>query len=175
MATGGGSQEIHETATGAAAAQPNADQNRKVGFSTVQHPDTAMVTGAFSYTGKYVARRLLDEGVGVRTLTRSPEREGPFGGLVPAAPLDFSDPDGLRLSLRGASVLYNTYWIRFGRGRNTFDQAVENSRVLFDAAAKAGVDRIVHFSVANASSECRLPYFRGKGQVEEILQEMGIP
>ena len=141
----------------------------------MQHPDTAMVTGAFSYTGRYVARRLLDEGVGVRTLTRSPEREGPFGGLVPAAPLDFSDPDGLRLSLRGASVLYNTYWIRFGRGRNTFDQAVENSRVLFDAAAKAGVGRIVHFSVANASSECRLPYFRGKGQVEEILQDIGIP
>ena len=141
----------------------------------MQHPDTAMVTGAFSYTGRYVARRLLDEGVGVRTLTRSPEREGPFGGLVPAAPLDFSDPDGLFRSMQGAGVLYNTYWVRFGRERTTFDQAVENSRVLFDAAAKAGVGRIVHFSVANASSECRLPYFRGKGQVEEILQDMGIP
>ena len=29
--------------------------------------------------------------------------------------------------------------------------------------------------MANASSESRLPYFRGKGQVEEILQDMGIP
>ena len=141
----------------------------------MQHPDTAIVTGAFSYTGRYVARRLLDEGVGVRTLTRNLEREGPFGGLVPGAPLDFSDPDGVCLSMQGAAVLYNTYWIRFGRGRNTFDQAVANSRVLFAAAAKAGVGRIVHFSVANASSECRLPYFRGKGQVEEILQDMGIP
>ena len=100
------------------------------------HPNTAIVTGAFSYTGRYVARRLLDEGVSVRTLTRIPEREGPFGGLVPAAPLDFSDPDGLCGTMRGARVLYNTYWIRFGRGRNTFDLAVENSRVLFDAAAK---------------------------------------
>ena len=123
----------------------------------MQHPDTAVVTGAFSYTGRYVARRLLDEGVSVRTLTRNP------------------DPDGLCRRMQGAGVLYNTYWIRFGRGRNTFDQAVANSRVLFDAAAKAGVGRIVHFSVANASSECRLPYFRGKGQVEEILQDMGIP
>ena len=42
-------------------------------------------------------------------------------------------------------------------------------------AAKAGVGRIVHFSVANASSESRLPYFRGKGQVEDILMGMGIP
>ena len=131
--------------------------------------------GAFSYTGRYVARRLLDEGVSVRTLTRNPDRESPFGGPVEAAPLDFSDPDGLRRSMQGAGVLYNTYWIRFGRGRNTFDHAVENSKVLFDAAAKAGVGRIVHFSVANASSESRLPYFRGKGQVEEILMGMGIP
>ena len=92
-----------------------------------------------------------------------------------AAPLDFSDPDGLRRSMLEAGVFYNTYWVRFGRGRNTFDQAVANSKVLFDAAAKAGVGRIVHFSVANASSESRLPYLRGKGQVEEILQDMGIP
>ena len=75
----------------------------------------------------------------------------------------------------GAGVLYNTYWIRFERGRNTFEQAVENSRTLFDAAGDAGVGRIVHFSVANASVESWLPYFRGKGQVEEILKGMGIP
>ena len=90
-------------------------------------------------------------------------------------PLDFSDPDGLRRSMEGAGVLYNTYWIRFGRGRNTFEQAVENSRVLFEAARQAGVGRIVHFSVANASTESRLPYFRGKGEVEEILKDMGAP
>ena len=141
----------------------------------LSRPDTAIVTGAFSYTGRYVARRLLDGGVSVRTLTRNPDREGPFRGLVPAASLDFSDPDGLCRTMQGAAVLYNTYWIRFGRGRTTFDQAVANSKLLFEAAAKAGVGRIVHFSVANASSECRLPYFRGKGQVEEILMGMGIP
>ena len=141
----------------------------------MQHPDTAIVTGAFSYTGRYVARRLLDQGIGVRTLTRSPDQRDPFGGLAPAAPLDFSDPDGLSRSMQGAGVFYNTYWVRFGRGRTTFDQAVENSKALFEAAAKAGVGRIVHFSVANASSESRLPYFRGKGQVEEILRDTGIP
>ena len=59
-------------------------------------------------------------------------------------------------------------------GVPTFDQAVENSRILFDAAASAGVGRIVHFSVANASSESRLPYFRGKGQVEKILKDTGL-
>ena len=133
------------------------------------------MTGAFSYAGRYVAKHLLGQGVSVRTLTRNPEREDPSGGLVVTAPLDFSDPEGLGRSMEGAGVLYNTYWIRFARGRTTFDQAVENTRTLFEAARDAGVGRVVHFSVANASSESRLPYFRGKGQVEKILKAMGIP
>ena len=74
----------------------------------------------------------------------------------------------------GVGALYNTYWIRFGRGRNTFEQMVRNSELLFEAAREAGVGRIVRFSVANASSESKLPYFRGKGQMERILKEMGM-
>ena len=136
------------------------------------HPDLAVVTGAFSYTGRYVARRLLDQGVRVRTLTRSPDAEDPFGGRVEVAPLDFSDPDGLRRSMLGAGVFYNTYWIRYAHGRITFDLAVENTRTLFEAAKSAGVGRIVHFSVTNPSSESGLPYFRGKAQVEAML---GVP
>ena len=92
-----------------------------------------------------------------------------------AAPLNFSDPDGLCRSMTGAGVLYNTYWVRFARGRTTFDLAVENSRALFKAAERAGVGRVVHFSVANASTESGLPYFRGKGQVEDMLKGLGIP
>ena len=141
----------------------------------VTHPQLAVVTGAFGYTGRYVARRVLDMGVSVRTLTNHPARSDPFDGLVRAFPLDFSNPDGLRRSMEGTNVLYNTYWIRFGRGRTTFEQAVENSKTLFDAAAQAGVERIVHFSVANASPDSSLPYFRGKGQVERILMGTGIP
>ena len=52
---------------------------------------------------------------------------------------------------------------------------MENSLTLFEAAARAGGGRIVHCSVANASAHSALPYFRGKGQVEEILRQMGIP
>ena len=68
------------------------------------HPNLAVVTGAFSYTGKYLTRRLLDQGVHVSTLTRSPDAENLFAGQVETAPLDFSDPDGLRRSMLGAGV-----------------------------------------------------------------------
>ena len=138
-------------------------------------PDLAIVTGAFSYTGRYVARRLLDQGVRVRTLTRSPDAEDPLAGHVEAAPLDFSDPDGLGRSMEGASVFYNTYWIRYAHGRITFDLAVENTGTLFEAAKRAGVGRIVHFSVTNVSSGSGLPYFRGKAQVEDMLKGLGVP
>ena len=97
----------------------------------MSHPNLAVVTGAFGYTGRFVARGLLDRGVRVRTLTRRHDRANAFGGRVDAAPLDFSDPDGLCRSLEGAGVLYNTYWVRFARGQTTFDLAVENSTALF--------------------------------------------
>ena len=44
-----------------------------------------------------------------------------------------------------------------------------------EAAKRAGIGRIVHFSVANASSDSRLPYFRAKGQVEEVLMDLQVP
>ena len=139
------------------------------------HPETAVVTGAFSYTGRYIAHRLLNEGARVSTLTRRSSADDPFNGRVPAAPLDFSDRDALRRSLDGAGVLYNTYWVRYGRGDTTFPGAVENSRTLFEAAKEAGVGKIVHVSVSNPSTDSPLPYFKGKADVEEILKGIGVP
>lgn len=141
----------------------------------VGHPDLAVVTGAFGYTGGYVARRLVDAGVRVRTLSRRPAGRNALGALVETAPLDFSNPGGLRRSMEGAGVLYNTYWIRYARGDMTFDRAVENTRTLFEAALEAGVGRIVHISVTNPSHDSELPYFRGKAQVEELLNGLGVP
>ena len=145
------------------------------GDRRMPHPGLAVVTGAFSYTGRYVTQCLIDQGVRVRTLTRSPAVEDPFGGRVEVAPLDFSDPDGLCRSMQGAGVFYNTYWVRYAHGRITFDLAVENTGKLFEAAERAGVGRIVHFSVTNPSSESGLPYFRGKAQVEAMLVGLGVP
>jgi uncharacterized protein YbjT (DUF2867 family) len=136
-------------------------------------PELAVVTGAFSYTGSFIARRLLDDGVRVRTLTRRDDPGNPLHGKVETAPLQFADRAALVESLRGARCLYNTYWVRFERGATTFGRAVRNSTVLFEAAAEAGVERIVHVSVSNPSEDSPLPYFRGKAQVERALATAG--
>src|SRR5438128_10782576 len=104
----------------------------------------SVVTGAFSYTGRYIAERLLALGQPVRTLTRRPPSRSDGG--IEVAPLNFADRDGLVTALRGATALYNTYWVRFPRGRVTFEQAVANLRSLFEAAGVAGVVRVVAIS-----------------------------
>jgi len=133
-----------------------------------------VVTGAFSYTGKYVTRRLLKAGRRVRTLTGHPNRENEFGKQVEIAPMDFHNPGGLVQSLRGATVLYNSYWVRFSHGRATFDQAVANSRILIRAAKEAGVRRIVHLSIANPTIDSPLSYYSGKAQVERAIIDSGL-
>ena len=133
-----------------------------------------VVTGAFGYTGKYIARRLLADGIRVKTLTGHPERPNPFGAQVVAAPFNFDDLPTLIDQLSGASTLYNTYWVRFSRGEVTFDRAVENTRTLIQAAKDADVGRIVHVGITNPSLNSSLPYFRGKAQVEEAIIDSGI-
>ena len=140
----------------------------------MSEPDLHVVTGAFSYTGKYIARRLLAEGARVRTLTGHPQRAHEFGATIDVRRLQFDDVEALTESLRGASVLYNTYWIRFERGESTFARAVANTKRLVAAAEAAGVRRIVHVSIANAERAPELPYYRGKAELEREIRASGL-
>jgi len=144
-------------------------QDDKAGLKTVT------VTGAFSYTGKYVARLLLERGCKVRTLTGHPGRDNPFGEAVEVFSYNFDRPDQLRKSLLGTSTLINTYWVRFPRGESTFEAAVRNTRTLIEAAKDAGVGRIVHVSIANPSAESPLGYYRGKAELEQAVSDSGLP
>lgn len=133
-----------------------------------------IVTGAFGYSGKYIAARLLDEGRRVRTLTNSVKRANPFGKKVEVRPFNFDRPDELVESLRGADVLYNTYWVRFNYSFFKHESAVQNTLALFDAAKKAGVKRVVHVSITNPSEDSPLEYFSGKARLERALIESGL-
>ncbi len=137
--------------------------------------DLHVVTGAFGYTGKYIAARLLKEGHRVRTLTNSVNRANPFGGQVEAHPFNFDAPDKLVESLRGATVFYNTYWVRFNY-KTDFKHAaaVEYTLRMIDAAKKAGVARFVHVSITNPSEDSPLEYFSGKAKLERALIESGL-
>ncbi len=131
-----------------------------------------VVTGAFSYTGRHVAEKLLARGRRVRTLSRRPDPAHPLAPRVEVAPLTFDD--SLVESLRGADTLYVTYWVRFERGHATFDAAVSNIGVLLEAAARAAIRRVVHVSVANPDERSPFPYFRGKAHAEALVRASGL-
>ena len=132
------------------------------------------VTGAFSYSGKYITSRLLARSEDVITLTNHPNRPDPFDGKVKTFPLDFNNADELVTTLRGVDVLVNTYWVRFDKDNNTQPKAVENTKILVNAAAKAGVKRIVHISITNPSADSHLPYFWGKAANEKAVIASGL-
>jgi len=134
-----------------------------------------IVTGAFSFTGRYITQLLLAGGSRVRTLTGRPAEANPFGGAVEVAPQAFDDPAALARSLEGATTVFNTYWIRFPHRGMTFERAVANITRLIDAAKRAGVRRFVHISITNASASSALPYFSNKAVVEQTLLGSGLP
>ena len=140
----------------------------------MSEPELNIVTGGFGYSGKYITRRLLAGGKRVRALTGHPRRPDPFAGRVSVAPFSFDDPAKLVSNLRGATTLFNTYWIRFAYGGMTFEKAVKNTEILIRAAKEAGLRRIVHLSITNPSSDSDLPYFRGKAVVEELITRSGL-
>lgn len=133
-----------------------------------------IVTGAFGYSGRYIARRLLDSGHSVATLTNSLKRDNPFGNQVQASPFNFDNPSRLVESLRGIDVLINTYWVRFDHRLFTHSEAVANTKILFQAAKAAGVRRIVHVSITNPDIHSDLPYFSGKAELELALTSLGV-
>jgi len=130
-----------------------------------------VVTGAFSYTGKYITERLLSMGEEVRTLTGRPDYENPFGQQVKTFSFNFDRPGDLTESLLGAKTLYNTYWVRYPHGPLSFDKAMKNNKILIAAAEEAGIRRIVHISITNPSEDSPFPYFRGKALVEKAITQ----
>jgi uncharacterized protein YbjT (DUF2867 family) len=135
---------------------------------------TDAVTGATSFTGRFIAQRLIAAGRSVIDLTRDPRSPHPLGEAASSAALDFDHPDRLTATLEGVDTLYNTFWIRFERGPITYRWAAERSGILFGAARRAGVRRIVHISVIHASHDAPTAYFRAKAQVEDALALTGV-
>ena len=136
------------------------------------HPPARLdcVTGAFGFSGRFVARRLAELGRGVRTLTN---KAPPPDTAIDVRPLAFGDEATLASHLEGVHTLFNTYWVRFAHGGTDYEGAVRNTLRLFGAARRAGVVRMVHTSIANPALDSPLAYYRGKAELEAALIDSG--
>ena len=132
------------------------------------------LTGAFGFTGRAIARQLVDQGRDVVTLTRRIDHADPLARSIESVALDFGRPTDLSRALGGVDTLFNTYWIRFPRGPESFERAIAESAVLLAAAREAGVRRIVHISVVGADHDAPTPYVRAKAVVEDMVRASGL-
>ena len=130
------------------------------------------VTGAFSFSGRHIAARLLEAGHEVVNLTNHPDRLDPFGGRTRVRPLAF-DEDALAADLSGVDTLFNT----FGSGSHAARPTIgwRSPTRGYCSAPRRGwaCDDIVHVSIANLEERPSDPYYAGKGEVERALRAAG--
>ena len=142
------------------------------------------ITGALSYSGRYLAASLLNKGHDVVNLSR---RGVPIAQQPLSAPqarslgthrvrLDFSNVAAMARSLEGCDVLFSTYWVRFADrgGDNPHAIAAANCEILWEAAKLAGVQKIVMASHTRTSLESPFPYIAGKAKAEAALRNSGV-
>ena len=134
----------------------------------------AAVTGSFGFTGRALTEALLADGHEVVTLTRRTGAGDPLAARITVKPFDAGQPGDVAAALERVEVLFNTTWLRFPRGGATFEGSIARSAVLLAAARDAGVRRVVHVSVVNASRDADTPYVRAKAALESVVRSSGL-
>jgi len=144
----------------------------------------AFVTGGTGFVGSHLVEELLRRGVDVSALVRSEPRwlKGLPVGLVAG---DLDDPVALRKSLEGVDVVFHVAGLTRAPDEALLREAnVETTRRLMDAAADAGVPRLlITSSQAAAGPSAGAPldeaapmqpvsaYGRSKAAMEEAVRD----
>jgi uncharacterized protein YbjT (DUF2867 family) len=126
-----------------------------------------LVTGATGNVGGHVVRALTERGAAVRGFVRDRHKAGRIlGPEVDLAVGDFADRGSLDRALSGIDRLF----LACG---NVPDQ-VECENAAIDAAAAAGVSRVVKLSGPDAAVDSPLIFERRHGQIERHLATTGL-
>jgi len=160
---------------------------------------TVLVTGATGFVGSAVVRRLVASGVAVRALVRPGSNQRNLEGMpVTVVTGDLTDPASLQRALAGCQGLFHVaadyrLWVRDPAAM--YHTNVDGTRALLQAAARAGLERIVYTSSvatlglradgqpSDEDTESSLAdmighYKRSKYLAEEVVRELardGLP
>jgi len=120
-----------------------------------------LVTGATGFTGGHLARALAASGHHVRALVRDAERAaGLSASGIELVPGDLRDEPAVAPALHRVDIVYNIAAIyrQAGVSKDTY-RAVNATAVgrLVEAAARAGVRRVVHCSTVGVHGDVERP------------------
>jgi uncharacterized protein YbjT (DUF2867 family) len=130
--------------------------------------DSILVTGATGAVGSNLVRELQERGVPARVFVRDPVRAAAvLGHRVELAIGDFSDPASLRNALGGVDRVFLC--------SPNHPQQAEHEANVIDAAADAGIRRLVKIGANGAQIGSPLEFWDAHGRIEQHLRESGLP
>ena len=135
-----------------------------------------LVTGATGFVGRRVVKALVSDGLPVRALVHTPSRASVLSEYpVEVAQGDLLEPSSLADALQGADrVIHLPAVVREERGQSFQSLNHRGTRNVLDAAASAGVNRIVHASAIGASSDPSYQYLYSRWMAEQEVIRSGI-
>jgi uncharacterized protein YbjT (DUF2867 family) len=125
-----------------------------------------LVTGSTGTIGSLVVGGLIAHGVGVRALTRHPDRAA-FPAGVTAVKGDMTDIPSMRAALKDVDALFLLNAV-------VADEVTQAISTL-SLAREAGIARIVYLSVLNSDTYTDVPHFAGKYAVERMIEQLDLP
>ncbi len=137
-----------------------------------------VVFGGSGFIGRYLVRRLANDGWRVIVAVRYPEAAsflqplGDVGQIVPVK-VDVADAQEVASVTARASAIVNLVGILFERGKRNFrPMHVDAARNIGEAARKAEIETVVQISANGASLHASANYARSKAAAEQVLQDL---
>ena len=137
---------------------------------------TATVFGGSGFVGRYTVGEFARRGYRVRVAVRRPDRAlflrpmGDVGQITPMA-ANIRDDASVAAAVEGADTVINLVGVLYEAGRQRFHAVhAEGAGRIAQAAAAAGVERLVHVSAIGAAPDSPAAYARSKAAGEDAVR-----
>lgn len=141
----------------------------------MQQQRSVTVFGGSGFIGRYVVARLAARGWTVRVAVRRPKRAEflkPLGNVAQIVPLrcNLRSEAEVRRAVEGAEAVVNLVGILQSHGSQSFEEVqYGGAKRIAEAAAAAGVERLVQVSAIGADPGAASDYARSKGAAEQAV------